>query len=42
MFCAPTHSNLAQIEKLAIKYDRKMAIHNTARKTDSTRRRAMS
>lgn len=28
MVCAPTHSNLAQIEKLAIKYDRKMAIHN--------------
>lgn len=28
MVCAPTHSNLGQIEKLAIKYDRKMAIHN--------------
>ncbi len=28
MVCAPTHTNLAQIEKLAIKYDRKMAIHN--------------
>ena len=28
MVCAPKHSNLAQIEKLAIKYDRKMAIHN--------------
>ena len=28
MVCAPTHSNLTQIEKLAIKYDRKMAIHN--------------
>lgn len=28
MVCAPTHSNLAQIEKLAIKYDRKIAIHN--------------
>ncbi len=28
MVCAPTHSNLSQIEKLAIKYDRKMAIHN--------------
>ncbi len=28
MVCAPTHSNLAAIEKLAIKYDRKMAIHN--------------
>ncbi|MXY70581.1 MAG: sugar phosphate isomerase/epimerase [Acidobacteriia bacterium] len=28
MVCAPTHSNLGAIEKLAIKYDRKMAIHN--------------
>ncbi len=28
MVCAPKHSNLAKIEKLAIKYDRKMAIHN--------------
>ena len=28
MVCAPKHSNLSQIEKLAIKYDRKMAIHN--------------
>ena len=28
MVCAPTHSNLTQIEKLAIQYDRKMAIHN--------------
>lgn len=28
MVCAPKHSNLAQIEKLAIKYDRKLAIHN--------------
>ena len=28
MVCAPTQSNLGQIEKLAIKYDRKMAIHN--------------
>ncbi len=28
MVCAPTHSNLVQIEKLAIKYDRQMAIHN--------------
>lgn len=28
MVCAPTHSNLGQIEKLAIQYDRKMAIHN--------------
>lgn len=28
MVCAPTHSNLGHIEKLAIKYDRKMAIHN--------------
>ena len=28
MVCAPTHSNLSQIEKLAIKYDRKIAIHN--------------
>lgn len=28
MVCAPRHSNLAAIEKLAIKYDRKMAIHN--------------
>jgi len=28
MVCAPKHSNLGHIEKLAIKYDRKMAIHN--------------
>ena len=28
MVCAPKHSNLGVIEKLAIKYDRKMAIHN--------------
>ncbi len=28
MVCAPKHSNLAAIEKLAIEYDMKMAIHN--------------
>ncbi len=28
MVCAPKHSNLAAIEKLAIQYDMKMAIHN--------------
>ncbi len=28
MVCAPKHSNLGVIERLAIKYDRKMAIHN--------------
>lgn len=28
MVCAPKHSNLATIEKLAIQYDIKMAIHN--------------